>query len=197
MTQDEMWTALKAQWHPNDPDTPDEDMERYYKCKFSLALSLQPKVIGEIGVRAGYSAFAFLSAAPEAEYVGYDADQGQWGGQRGFTAHAEKLLAPFRHTITYMDSQETVRYSRPFDLFHVDGDHSYAGCLHDLEVAWPVSRWVLVDDYDFILPVRAAVNEFIVKMRIPFPGYQSIPDQFRGNMLLMGGLHPNFASRVA
>ena len=40
-----------------------------------VAAMLQPRSIVEIGVRAGYSAAAFLSAAPDCTYLGLDADQ--------------------------------------------------------------------------------------------------------------------------
>ncbi len=46
----------------------------YYRMKWAIAKVIQPKSILEIGVRYGYSAISFLSACPDAQYVGIDND---------------------------------------------------------------------------------------------------------------------------
>ena len=53
----------------------------YYKIKYDIAKEADPKRIVEIGVRAGYSAFFFLQACPNAKYFGFDANNGTHGGQ--------------------------------------------------------------------------------------------------------------------
>ncbi len=68
----------------------------------------------------------------------------------------------------------------PVDLVHVDGDHSYNGCLHDLRLAAEIGRWVLVDDLDWQIPVRAAVTAFLEETR-----YRAIElPTVRGDMLI-------------
>src|ERR1039458_5111316 len=55
----------------------------YYRLKWAIARALQPATILDIGVRFGYSAFAFLDACPSASYLGIDADCEAYGGSRG------------------------------------------------------------------------------------------------------------------
>ena len=43
-------------------------MSTYYDIKQDICRRVAPKTIAEIGVRAGYSAWAFLQAAPDAHY---------------------------------------------------------------------------------------------------------------------------------
>ena len=71
---------------PKDPTATSERVkqyEAYYEVKYNIAKEVNPKVIAEIGVRAGYSAWAFLSACPDAKYHGFDAENGTHGGQGG------------------------------------------------------------------------------------------------------------------
>jgi hypothetical protein len=199
VTADEMWEELTRRWHPDDPDAPDDNMKRYYQTKFAVAQRLQPRIIGEIGVRAGYSAFAFLSACPGARYAGYDMDAGSWGGKVGFTDHARAVtLAGFDAHITIADSQRILQYRDPVDLFHIDGDHSGVGAMHDMIAAFPASVWMLVDDYDFIPAVREAVRSFLMIQRLAVPAFEYVGDGgFRGNMLIAGGINPLLWDRYA
>jgi|GEM_PF-3539141 len=137
-----------------------------YQIKHDIALELNPKSILEIGVRAGYSAFAFLSACPTARYVGLDAENNKHGGQGGpWTPWAVEILKPYDARIEIGDTQKMTELARfgGFELIHVDGDHTTAGCLHDLEMALEVllpGGAILVDDYRYIGSVRKAVDAF-------------------------------------
>ena len=73
-----IWPKLSAVFHPADHPSPPSWCQ-CYETKFALATLLQPKTIFEIGVRAGYSAFAFLHAIPAASYLGIDANGDQGG----------------------------------------------------------------------------------------------------------------------
>ena len=71
---------------PGDPWVVTQDPEtvrRIYREKYHVAAMLQPRTLLEFGVRAGYSAAAFLSAAPECSYIGFDMDQEVYGGWFG------------------------------------------------------------------------------------------------------------------
>lgn len=63
------------------------DVLRCYDEKYRLALLLRPASILEVGVRAGYSAAAFLAAVP-ARYLGIDNDS-CWPGAR---VRAQRML---------------------------------------------------------------------------------------------------------
>ena len=67
---------LLERWYVADPFRPTEEALRYYEMKHAIVKRLRPESICEIGVRAGYSLYAFLSAAPAAEYLGIDSYPG-------------------------------------------------------------------------------------------------------------------------
>jgi hypothetical protein len=176
------WHSLVRRWHPTDPYRPTEDFRRHYQVKHEVATRLRPQRIAEIGVRAGYSAFAFLSAVPQASYVGLDADRGEYGGVIGYVDHTRQSLRGFRVTLMRADTQQLHALPGRFDLVHVDGDHSRAGCLHDLGLAARAASHVLVDDYDFLPEVRRACHDFLAAH--PSVTAEYIDDGLRGNLLL-------------
>lgn len=140
---------------------------KLYAIKHAIALELNPKSILEIGVRAGYSAFSFLSACPTARYVGLDAENNKHGGQGGpWTPWAIGILKPYDATVEIANTQklDTLEPYGRFAFIHVDGDHTTAGCAHDLRMAFGVllpGGAVLVDDYRYLKSVRKAVDEFV------------------------------------
>lgn len=199
MNFDEAWDEIERRWLPDDPVRPSEEYKAQYFTKFNVSQGARPKVIAEIGVRAGYSALALLLAAPQARYIGFEADAGNYGGEKGLTARAvPSVLAGFAHEIRYADTQSLTRIDDAVDLFHVDGDHSYDGTMHDLGLAFACSRFVLVDDYDFIRSVQAAVDHFIVTHRLVYPLVQPLSDGgFRGSILIFGARHDMLRARAS
>ena len=161
------WPALLAAWVPGDPYQPENETPRYYQVKFDLAKRLQPESICEIGVRAGYSALAFLQACPRAQYLGLDADEGMFGGVTGYIHHARERLEPYNAVITRCNTQdlpldpEIAAVVQGYQLWHIDGDHSFKGALSDLMLAHQMgAKWILLDDYDFAPEVRRAGQVF-------------------------------------
>ena len=67
---------------PGDTSLPYASREVYqhYLQKYNICKTQNPNSILEIGVRFGYSAYAFLSACPAAVYTGLDIPDGQHGG---------------------------------------------------------------------------------------------------------------------
>jgi hypothetical protein len=56
-----------------------------------------------------------------------------------------------------------------YDLIHVDGDHTFAGALHQMAFAWGLGpRVMLVNDYTFLDDVRRATDAFAVQHALPF-----------------------------
>jgi predicted O-methyltransferase YrrM len=182
---------IRPYLNPDDPwpetERP-EDVQRCYEFKFGISRLLRPKSILEIGVRYGYSAAAFLSGSPGAEYVGLDADNSTYGGTGGAYREAEKMLREhFGPSIVIIecDTQKSRPYlEKGFDLVHVDGDHSRAGCLSDLRLAVAMgAKMILVDDITHPPDpgVAEAVAEFLAET-----GYQHIYflDTLRGDCLI-------------
>jgi len=143
-----------------------QEYKKYYMVKHNLCMEFQPDHILEIGVRAGYSALAFLSACPDAHYVGLDAENGKHGGANGpWMWWAKEILAHFDHVrLKQCDTQKISELDEgEFDFVHIDGDHSFKGALHDMNLCWPhISSGgvMLVDDYDYISPVKKAIDYF-------------------------------------
>lgn len=201
---DAAWAEICRRWLPDDEVRPDDNYRQAYFTKWEIARQIKPRVIVEIGVRACYSALAMLFASPGARYIGIERDAGDYGGVRGITQRAAPVvLAEFDFQIRYQDSRNLTAFrvddlNTPVDLFHIDGDHSWDGAWADMELAFPVSKWLLVDDYDFIRPVQAAVDHFAVMHRIRFPEIQIISDGgFRGSALIAGAMNPLLAPRTS
>lgn len=159
------WDVLVSAWYADDNYQPEEWVRRWLKTKHDVARELKPSSILEIGVRAGYSAFAMLWAVADARYLGIDAYYDwDWPGNAGALGHAQQLLSQFENvTIWHADSHalKTVE-GGPWDLVHLDGDHSLQGCLQDLLLAeCSGAQFVLVDDTRDPNPVRAAVELYL------------------------------------
>lgn len=181
---------IKPYLHPEDPWPQKEGLavvRQIYDQKYTIASLLKPRSILEIGVRAGYSAAAFLAASPGASYLGIDNDSSSSGGWPGATPKAQAMLAkhfPGQCRVRVQDTQYLTQIDGLYDLVHVDGDHSQAGCLHDLRLAAKVGRWVLVDDQDHEPSVAAATLQFIEEIVQPFMFLPTV----RGDCLIETGL---------
>lgn len=160
---------------PGDPTaTPGriEEYKEYYKVKYEICKKQSPIRIAEIGVRAGYSAWTFLQACPEATYIGIDANNGTHGGQGGqdgsffeWTAH---ILTEYDVELIEMDTQWTDDLGiTDIDFFHVDGDHTTKGVQNDLSLAFESindTGLILVDDITYLESVSIGVRAWIMRM---------------------------------
>lgn len=178
---------------PDDPTaTPKriKEYREYYKIKYDICKKQNPKAIAEIGVRAGYSAWSFLQACPDARYIGFDANNGTHGGQGGkdgkYFEWAKNILRIYNHRLIELDTQTVDSLNiRKVDLFHVDGDHTSKGVQHDLDLAYKVlndTGLILIDDITYINSVQKGVNKWIEKMgnKITYEFVKSL----RGEMLI-------------
>lgn len=160
------------------------DAEKIYECKYAFAMLLQPERILEIGVRCGYSAQAFLTAVPQAYYMGVDLDAVAHGGVPGsFGWVLETLTELFPEAdinLMMNDSRSLTKEIGEFDLVYVDGDHSEEGCFTDLCFASEVGKWVLVDDFHHLSTVQRAVTRFLKKTSYPAMYFPT----FRGDVLM-------------
>lgn len=177
---------------PQDPTATPERIAEYegiYHQKYDIAKRVNPKVIAEIGVRAGYSAWAFLTACPEAEYHGFDADNCTHGGQGGpWTWWAKKILGERGFNVHIYAPQDTQKMDiLPVcaDFYHIDGDHTAQGVYHDLCICMKSAHRgsvLLVDDYDYIPDVCKGVNTWLTDFAKKI-SWECIPT-FRGDVCI-------------
>jgi predicted O-methyltransferase YrrM len=181
------WGELVAMWMPAD-GPPAESKRLGLAAKRDAVAHLRPRSICEIGVRAGYSAFAMLSAAPAARFVGIDsADPTYRNAVAAYRWAGAVVLARFANvTLVLGDSRDVEAIDPPVDLVHIDGDHSEAGCRADLELALRSgARWALVDDTIYIPAVRRAVEAFAAEHGT---AVEWVDDGHHGTaILLLGG----------
>ena len=112
----------KSILYPQDPGR----VNRYVKSvwiKYQIAYYMQPASIVELGVRAGYSAWAMRLGCPQAQMTCYDnyAPNIHVDG-KAIHAHAKKLLKNIGAKLVIADTQ-TLSKLPLVDLYHVDADH--------------------------------------------------------------------------
>lgn len=137
----------------------------YYPYYYALYRNLGSKFsklrMLEIGVRTGYSGVVLAKAVPDKSpyYVGVDPNLYIASGLE-LAAATFSLLQQEGNPLQYFllegysgstAIQNSLRYSGPFELIHVDGEHTYFGKLFDLWIARNLlapGGFVLVDDYE-------------------------------------------------
>ena len=186
-TPDWNWANVLRHWIPGDPFQPEQLTVEYYRMKYAVANFIKPKTICEIGVRAGYSAAAFLQAGHTKKYVGIDFNAGTHGGIPGYTDYAVRTLSVYNvETIIHnrVDSQTLdILPDGPFDLLHVDGDHSAEGAYNDIKLGIKSAKWILVDDTDYIDTVSFGTFKAISDFKIE-EAYYVYDKKYRGNILI-------------
>ena len=155
--------------------------------------SSSPRML-EIGVRTGYVGVAFARAlsGPRA-YVGVDPNLYLADGlerARAALGELHRLDPGFRFEciLGYSDNpgvQRRLRSLAPFDVIHVDGDHSLAGKLVDLDLCRSLlgpQGLVLVDDYRHLPEVIPEAVGRALRLGW-YAGYGIVPTK-RGMVLL-------------
>lgn len=155
-----------------------------YEWYYTIAKTLQPKSILEIGVRFGYSLVSMMKGAEDSvqTVVGIDNDSYIWNSAQVARKYCE-TVKPNITTIDVIDSQQLQTLDRQFDLVHIDGDHTYIGKVHDLNLVKTHCKYCIIDDYDFIETVRKATDDFINDNSSIIKNKLYIPS-FRGTMIL-------------
>jgi len=171
------WKGLDI-FHPDDVYQDWTTLEWYdyyrYKHHYAEVISKAENIL-ELGVRLGYSAFAFLSSRHCRTYTGLDIQLPLDGGMnfKTFDWVAEKVFAKFpavETALIEMNSQTDPWPASKYDLIHIDGDHSLEGALKDCKQAWDIlvpGGLMIVDDYTFIPEVALAVDQFLATENIP------------------------------
>lgn len=177
------------------PDYPVLSADRLANCRVVpqrddiLAMMPAGAICAEVGVLAGEFSQAILETCRPAELHLIDLDLSTGRVADRF----REEIAAGRVTLHESDSADTLK-SFPdghFDFIYIDGDHSYAGVVRDIDAAHPKVRsggYLLFNDYTFwssaeCMPygVVQAVNEFciahdweIVAFALNYLGYADV-----------------------
>jgi hypothetical protein len=161
-----------------------------YRIKAKIAAFVAPQHVVELGVRAGYSAWAIMTAC-HATYIGYDAYNGQHGGgtmRDRFKEWAEYILSSLsiQHTIIVQNTQH-MKDLPSAEFYHIDADHTKSGVIHDIDLCFsaaPVGACILIDDYDFIPDVRSGIDLWRSTHTNSFAAYVHT---YRGDIIIIKG----------
>jgi hypothetical protein len=170
---------------------------KYTKCKYEIAKDIKPDIIIEIGVRAGYGAWALLQANPKATYYGFDCDADVPCARGGpWSPVAEKMLkSRGYHVYMWHDFDSQANRSLPvypdYDqtvLYHIDGEHTVKGVYNDLSLCFDnghVGCFMLVDDYNAgpSLVVKQGTDKWIADHQ-NLVKTKAFPNTGNGDMLI-------------
>jgi hypothetical protein len=162
-----------------------------YQCFWAVSKTISPKRIIELGVLAGSSSDAYMSATPTAHFTGLD----QFGEGMHETEHrwwssyeiAEKLFSErgfTRYELIKRDLRELDRCPCEADFVVVDAAHDFENEYADLQLALSASpTFIFVDDTEN-LEVKQAVETFLsndVQERLEY----TVPIDYYGGGLVI------------
>jgi cephalosporin hydroxylase len=135
----------------------------YYEIYYAIAKHYQPESILEIGVRYGYSLYSMMVASERLNYVrGYDNDNYNADSVERANANISAVISEkIDFKVENLDTQNIDKLDRFYDLIHIDGDHSYEGKVHDLNLIKGSCKILIVDDYNNFDSVKNATNDFV------------------------------------
>jgi hypothetical protein len=140
-----------------------------YRCFYAVSKTIRPKKILEMGTSAGSSADAYLSASPEASYIGFDSF-----GKDVHRVH-QTVWDPYQIATQLFDSRGFKNYELirvdlrtldrlPYqsDFVVVDAGHDFENEYADLKLALTVDPlFIFVDDADGNDGVSLAIKRFL------------------------------------
>lgn len=149
------------------------DFYEHFNTKYKIFKKYNKKSMAEIGVRFGYSLYAFCHANPDLEYDGFDIINGGHGGQMNidtFEYVKNKIPSEFPNAKINLHHSNTQILNnlidKKYDYIHIDGDHSYNGCYHDMEISYKSCNKgaiIHLDDYSHtaVPDVKRAIDDWI------------------------------------
>jgi len=174
--------------------TSDDYYPLYYRLFQELSLHFSRPRMLEIGVRTGYAGVAFARGIKGPRtYIGVDPNLYLPDGLDRARKTFKELRSidrdfEFNCLFGYSENprvQKQLRSLAPFDIIHIDGDHTMPGKLVDLELCHQLinsSGFVLVDDYYYIPDV---VQEAVGRaFNLGWYSKYCIVNTFRGMALL-------------
>ena len=158
----------------------------YYEWYYAIAKTFAPNKILEIGVRYGYSLGSMLAGSTNSKsVVGYDIDSYVENGLNIATENIKKHIGTTaKLDLRLEDSQSIKGFKEKFDLAHIDGDHSFEGKIHDLNICAKVSKVIIVDDFHFLGEVNRACNDWL-RVNYDLIEEYFVLDSVRGTLVII------------
>ncbi len=133
-----------------------------YNWYVAYGAALKPRSVLEIGVRRGDGAWALAQGAGGSieRYVGFDSELDLPGGNARAADAIRRAGIADVEVITADTQARIPRVAGPFDLIHVDGDHSTRGALNDIALATHLlaeGGTIVLDDVESA-PVHLALD---------------------------------------
>jgi hypothetical protein len=127
----------------------------------------EPLRLLEIGVHGGQSLLLALMANPKIHITAIDPCF--WGHTRKCITHLQDTFTEAKIVLVPSKSEDVIdtRWWRMyrFDVMHIDGNHTYEGCLSDLEWALiGLPKTILFDDVDAD-GVRRAMDKYHIRLQ--------------------------------
>jgi 2-polyprenyl-3-methyl-5-hydroxy-6-metoxy-1,4-benzoquinol methylase len=152
--------------------------------KYAICQTINPRSILEVGVRYGYSAIAFLKAAPDAIYLGIDNDTNSFGGTKGSIRWAKKITGHYKANFLIADTQDMNTFPGDFyDFIHINGQQDGDGTSHDLELALEKGRWILLDGFFWSKENLLSATYFLDKYK-NFIEFSLVIPSYAGELLI-------------
>jgi predicted O-methyltransferase YrrM len=150
-----------------------------YRCFWAVSRTIRPRKLIELGTHAGSSADAYLSASPDAEYIGIDQfpetiRNEVTGMPWNPYAVADTLLRArgFSFRLVKANLRELRALPDQADMVVVDAAHDVENEYGDLLLALSANpRWIFVDDAVDFKNAGAAIARFLerdLKDRLEF-----------------------------
>lgn len=142
-----------------------------YRCFYAVSKTIAPKSIIELGTCAGASADAYLSAAPDATYIGLDVfgvnfrrdNNQEWDpykiAEELFLAKGFKNWELVRGNLRLLKELPS-----PAELVVVDAAHDFENEYADLKLALSATpKFIFVDDSDDENGAKPAIEKFLAE----------------------------------
>jgi len=132
----------------------------YYRIYEAIGKQIEDPKLLEFGVRSGYSGVVFSKAVQgKKSYFGVDPNlyvPNGLGRARDTFKELQKEKSDLEYFLIEGFSsstavQKTLGYSAPFEIIHIDGEHTYFGKILDLWIAKNLiskDGYILVDDFN-------------------------------------------------
>jgi hypothetical protein len=157
----------------------------YYELYYAISKFYQPESILEIGVRYGYSLYSLVKGSDKVNFIlGYDIDEYDEGSLAVAEKNLKEFLSDDIEIIMQNENTQNIQELDGFvDMIHIDGDHSYDGKLHDLEITKQKCKVLIIDDYEHIREVKMATDDFIRKNKSIIKNHYLLKS-FRGTYII-------------